>query len=193
MHFEKGGERVSKINQPHDQVSWKERFLSPLSLKRTIPGLSLVLLEVMPLAKSVLLFTQSCLTLCNPMDCSTPGLPVHHCLPELAQTQVHWVHDAIQTMSPSVALLFPSSILDTSRARRLTFWCHIFLLFHNVHGVLKARIWKWFAIPFSRWWNLRPMFSPSTPSYSSCALWPPSHFHFPHLAAGKTEGDLFGL
>ena len=39
--------------------------------------------------------TQSCLTLCNPMDCSTPGLPVHHQLPELAQTQVHQVGDVI--------------------------------------------------------------------------------------------------
>ena len=33
--------------------------------------------------------TQSCLTPCDPMDCSTPGFPVHHHLPELAQTQVH--------------------------------------------------------------------------------------------------------
>ena len=39
-----------------------------------------------------------CLTLCDPMDCSTPGLPIiHHQLPELAQTHVHWVSDAIQT------------------------------------------------------------------------------------------------
>ena len=40
--------------------------------------------------------TQSCPTLCDPMDCSTPGFPVLHCLLELAQTQVHWVGDAIQ-------------------------------------------------------------------------------------------------
>ena len=39
--------------------------------------------------------TQSCLTLCDPMDCSTPGFPVHHQLLELAQTHVHWVSDAI--------------------------------------------------------------------------------------------------
>ena len=39
---------------------------------------------------------QSCLTLCDPMDCSTPGFPVHHQLLELAQTHVHWVDDAIQ-------------------------------------------------------------------------------------------------
>ena len=43
---------------------------------------------------------QSCLTLCDPMDCSTPGLPVHHQLPELTQTHVHWVSDAIQPSHP---------------------------------------------------------------------------------------------
>ena len=45
---------------------------------------------------------QSCPTLCNPMDCSTPGLPVHYQLLELTQTHVHWVGDAIQ---PSHLLL----------------------------------------------------------------------------------------
>ena len=40
--------------------------------------------------------TQLCLTLCNPEDCSTPGLPVHHQLPELTQTHFHWVGDVIQ-------------------------------------------------------------------------------------------------
>ena len=39
---------------------------------------------------------QSCLTLCNPMNCSTPGLPVHHQLPEFTQTYVHRASDAIQ-------------------------------------------------------------------------------------------------
>ena len=43
---------------------------------------------------------QSCLTLCDPMDCSTPGFPVHHYLPEFAQTHVHWVSDAIQPSHP---------------------------------------------------------------------------------------------
>ena len=49
--------------------------------------------------------TQSCLTLCNPINCSTPGLPVHYQLPEFTQTHVHWVGDAIQ---PSHPLLSPS-------------------------------------------------------------------------------------
>ena len=49
--------------------------------------------------------TQSCPTLCDPMNRSTPGLPVHHQLPEFTQTHVHLVIDAIQ---PSYPLLFPS-------------------------------------------------------------------------------------
>ena len=44
--------------------------------------------------------SQSCLTLCDPMDCNTPGLPAHHQLLELAQTHVHWVGDAIQPSHP---------------------------------------------------------------------------------------------
>ena len=44
--------------------------------------------------------TQSCLTLCNPMNHSTPGLPVHQQHPEFTQTHVHWVSDAIQPFHP---------------------------------------------------------------------------------------------
>ena len=44
--------------------------------------------------------TQSCPTLCDPVDCSTPGLPVHHQLLEFTQTHVHWVSDAIQPSHP---------------------------------------------------------------------------------------------
>ena len=45
---------------------------------------------------------QSCLTLCDPMDCSTAGLPVHHKLPELAQAHVRWDGDAIQPSHPVI-------------------------------------------------------------------------------------------
>ena len=48
----------------------------------------------------VIVVTKSCPTLCNPMDCSTPDLPVFHYLPESAQTHVHWVSDAIQPSHP---------------------------------------------------------------------------------------------
>ena len=58
---------------------------------------------------------QSCLTLCDPMTCSTPGFLVLHYLPEFAQTHIHWVNDAIQSSHP--LLLLPSifsSIKDFS-------------------------------------------------------------------------------
>ena len=44
--------------------------------------------------------TQSCPTLCNPMDCSMPGFPALHNLPEFAQTHVHWASDALQPSHP---------------------------------------------------------------------------------------------
>ena len=52
--------------------------------------------------------TQSCSTLCYPMDCSTPGLPVHHQLLEFTQTHVHWVGDAIHLILCCPLLLPPS-------------------------------------------------------------------------------------
>ena len=57
---------------------------------RTTPSLSVQFSSV----------TQSCPTLCNPMNRSTPGLPVHHQLPEFTQTHVHRVNDAIQPSHP---------------------------------------------------------------------------------------------
>ena len=57
--------------------------------------------------------TQSCLTLCNAMDCSTPGFSVHHQLLELAQTHVHRVSDVIQPSHPiTLSLLFHYNDVD---------------------------------------------------------------------------------
>ena len=50
--------------------------------------------------QSITSVAQLCLILCNPMDFSTPGFPVHHQLPELTQTHVHWVGNAIQPSQP---------------------------------------------------------------------------------------------
>ena len=58
--------------------------------------------------------TQVCPTLCEPMDCSTPGLPVHHQLLEFTLTHVHRVGDAMQ---PSHPLLSPSPTFNLSRIR----------------------------------------------------------------------------
>ena len=59
--------------------------------------------------------TQSCPTLCDPMDCSTPGLPVHHQLPEFNQTHVHQVSDAIQPSHPLLSPSPPAPILPSIR------------------------------------------------------------------------------
>ena len=53
--------------------------------------------------------TQSCPTLCDPMNCSMPGLPVHHQLPEFTQTHVHRVSNAIQPSHPLSSLSPPAS------------------------------------------------------------------------------------
>ena len=66
----------------------------------------------------------SCLTLCNPMDCSTPGFPVLHYLLEFVQTHVHWVNDTIQASHP---LFSPSPpALSLSQHQSLFQWvgCH---------------------------------------------------------------------
>ena len=79
---------------------------------------------------SVSSVSQSCLTLCDPTDCSTPGLPVHHQLPELTQTHAHWVGDAIQpsqTLSspspPSIRVFSSESVL---RIRWPRYWSYSF-------------------------------------------------------------------
>ena len=63
---------------------------------------------------------QSCLTLCDPMDCSKPGFPIHHQLPELAQVHIHRVGDAIQSPPP---LLSPSTpAFNLSQHQDLVQW-----------------------------------------------------------------------
>ena len=62
---------------------------------------------------------QSCLTLCYPMDCSMPGLPVYQQLLEFTQTHVHWVSDAIQ---PSHPLSSPSPVFNLSQNQDLCQW-----------------------------------------------------------------------
>ena len=59
--------------------------------------------------------TQACLTLWDPMNHSSPGLPVHHQLPEFTQTHVHWVGDAIQPSHPLRPLLLLPSVFPSIR------------------------------------------------------------------------------
>jgi len=61
------------------------------------------------------LVTESCLTVCSPMDCSMPGFPVLYHLPQLAYTHVHWVSDTIQPSHPLLSLLLLPSLLPSIR------------------------------------------------------------------------------
>ena len=78
---------------------------------------------------------QSCLTLCNPIDCSTLVLffPVLHHLPELAQTHIHWVGDAIQ---PSCPLLSPFPVFNFFQPQGLFWWISSM---HQVAKVLELQ------------------------------------------------------
>ena len=78
--------------------------------------------------------TQSCPTLCHPMNCRTPGLPVHHQLPEFTQTHVHRVGDAIQSSHP---LLSPSPAPNPSQHWSLIQWVNSL---HEVAKVLEFQL-----------------------------------------------------
>ena len=91
---------------------------------------------------------QSCLTLCNPMDCNMPGLPVHHQLPELAQTHVRQVSYAIQ---PSHLLSFPSPpAFNLSQHQGLLKWAC------SLHQVAKVLEFQFQHQPFQ--WIFRNSF-----------------------------------
>ena len=97
---------------------------------------------------------QLCPTLCDPMDCSTPGFSVHHQLPESTQTHVHWVGDAIQ---PSHSLLSPSPIFNLSQHQGLFQWVSVTQLFHFSSPLLEIFIhwkdwcWSWNSNTLATW------------------------------------------
>ena len=78
--------------------------------------LSIIFLKFSFLNIIVAVQSPSCLTLCNPMGCSTPGFPVHHQFPEHTQTHVHHIGDAIQPSYPLSSPLLPPSIFPSIRA-----------------------------------------------------------------------------
>ena len=85
------------------------------------------------------LVAQSCPTLCHPTDCSTPGFPDHHQLPELAQILVHLVGDAIQ---PSHPLLSPSPpAFSLSQHQNLFHWVNLMMM-NSWLGFIASREFK---------------------------------------------------
>ena len=103
--------------------------------------------------------TQSCPTLCDPMNRSTPGLPVHHQLPEFTQTHVHRVSDAIQ---PSHPLLSPSPPApNPSQHQSLFQWVNSshevakILVFHSALALfLPKNTQDWSPLEWTGWISL---------------------------------------
>ena len=141
---------------------------------------------------------QSCPTLCDPMNCSTPGLPVHHQLPEFTQTHVHRVGDAIQ---PSHPLLSPSPPApNPSQHQRLFQW--VFSLGQGVsHGANKllltmsgTSLWpphlrlnglpKWLSGKEFTCQSRRPRFDPWVGKIPWSRKWQPTSVFLP----GKSHG-----
>jgi len=104
--------------------------------------------------------TQSCPTLCDPMDCSTSGFPVHHQLPELTQTHVHQASDAIQLSYP---LLSPSPLaFNHSWHQGLFKWVNSLHQMAKVlefqlkdSSILPMNIQDWFPLEWTGWISLQ--------------------------------------
>ena len=135
--------------------------------------------------------TQSCLTLCDHMDCSMPVFPVNHQLPELAQTHVHQVGDAIQ---PSHPLLSPSPPSTQSFPASGSFpMSQFFASGGQSVGVsasasfLPGNIQDWFPLGLTGWISLQSkglsrVFSNTTVQKhqffsAQLSLWSNSHIH----------------
>ena len=97
---------------------------------------------------------QSCLTLCDPMDCSTSGFPILHHLLEFAQTHVHWVSDTIQAFRPVLSPSPPAFHLSQHQG--------LFRGVHSSHQVAKVlelqlhhQSFQWiFRVDFLRLWYI---------------------------------------
>ena len=96
---------------------------------------------------------QLCATLCDPMDCSTPGFPVRHQLPEVLQTLVHCVGDAIQ---PSYPLSSPSPPAFKLSQNRYFPMSQFFASDDQASpSVLSMNIQDWFPLEWTNWISLQ--------------------------------------
>jgi len=139
--------------------------------------------------------TQSCLTLCNTVDCSMLGLPVHHQLSKFTQTHVHWVSDPIQ---PSHPLSSPSSPTLTLSQHQCLF--QLVSSLHHVAKVLELQhqSFQWiFRTDFLKdglvWSPCNPRDSQESspsPQFKSFNFWRLAFFivqlSHPYMTTGKT-------
>ena len=130
---------------------------------------------------------KSCLTLCNPMDCSTPGFPVLHHLPEFAQIHVHWVDDAIKLSHP---LLPPSPVaFNLSQHWDLFLWvCSLHQVAKLLELQLQHQSFQWiFRVDFLWGWLVWSPCHPRDSQESSAAP------QFESIPAGSTGIKWFIL
>ena len=103
--------------------------------------------------------TQLCPTLCSPMDCSTPGFPVHHQLSEFTQTHIYWVGDNHPTISSSVIPFssclqsFPAS--GSFQMSQLFSWGGQSIGVSTSTSVLPMNIQDWFPLGWTGWISLQ--------------------------------------
>ena len=115
----------TKINQHDAQTNASKPLLIPLGS---------ILLSVFN-GRVCCSLAQSCLTLCNLMDCNTPGSPVLHSFLDFAQTQIHWVDDAIQPPCPLLPTSLPA--FNLSQYQGLIQWVSSL---HQVAKILELQL-----------------------------------------------------
>ena len=142
---------------------------------------------------------QSCPTLCGPMNRSTPGLPVHHYLPEFTQTHVHRVSDAIQPSHPLLTLLLlppiPPSIRVFSNESPLCmrwpkYWSFSFSIIPSkeIPGLISFRM-DWLDL-LAVQGTLRSLLQhhSSNASILQCSAFLTVQLSHPYMTTGKTIG-----
>ena len=139
-------------------------------------------------------FTQSCPTPCDPMDCNMPDFPVHHQLPELTQTHVHGVSDAIQ---PSHHLLLLPSIFPSIRIfsnesvfliRWPKYWSFSFSIspFNEYSGLISFRMGWLDLLAVQRILKSLPQHHSSKASILQCSAFFMVQLSHPYMTTGKT-------
>ena len=136
------------------------------------------------------------MTLCNPLDCSTPGFPVHHQLPDLAQTHVHRVGDAIQPSHPLSAPSLPAFNLSQHQGLLQFFSSGGQSIRVASASMLPMNIQDWFPLGWTGWISLQSRDSQEsspTPQYKSINSSVLSFLYSPNFTSIYDTGKTLAL
>ena len=129
---------------------------------------------------------QFCLTLCNPMNRSTPGLPVHHQLLESNQTRVYCVSDVIQSSHPLLSLLLLPSIFSSIRVFSNELTLHFSGQSISASAsVLPVNIQGWFPLGLTDWISLQS--KGFSRVFSSTTVWRHQFFGTQHFLLSSSH------